>query len=244
MADSCVFERRLAATQVEEMLSVSTHYRCIAGHRVSCDLPYDNNKYDVRSICFVRDPVDRFVSEFYYLKKIGRDSKIGGAKTIEEFVDMVCVNPSRFSWALDPQAACTMLDFEQVDLLLRQRKLMVLPSEKFNDAMLLLNHIYPTSFKDVSYMSRNVNSKRPRALDPVLAEKIRSMNPKDTNLWGAAISFVEELIADCGCDFDQGILSKRRRMSIFSWIRGRFLEKGLELCGAIGVKMKYLKLPM
>ena len=91
------FENKLTKDQISWALNRGqTHLRCLAGHSVSADLPYDHPDYEVIGITILREPVDRLISEYFYLRKLGVKNIV--QKDWPDFIKGISENEPNFFW--------------------------------------------------------------------------------------------------------------------------------------------------
>ena len=71
--DSSLIEYQYTREQVEEILANCPWLRAYSSHKISLDLPYDTSAARLWAITFVRDPIARFRSHYFYLRQHARD---------------------------------------------------------------------------------------------------------------------------------------------------------------------------
>jgi hypothetical protein len=155
------YEAKLTKDQISWALNRGkTHLHCLAGHAVSADLPYDHPDYHVIGITIVREPVDRLISEYFYLRKLGVKNII--QKEWPEFLKEISESGPNFFW--DTQVRFLGVGLDELKQRIKEGKLVVIPQSRFDEGLIMLQDKYE-EFRDVSYVSRNINPARKATLD-------------------------------------------------------------------------------
>ena len=155
------YENKLTKDQITWALNRGGNYlRCLAGHAVSADIPYDHPDYDVIGITILREPADRLISEYFYLRKLGVKNLV--QKEWPDFIKEISENEPNFFW--DTQVRFLGVGLDELKTRIEEGKMVVIPQSRFDEGILLLQHRYP-EFKDVSYVSRNINPTRNASLE-------------------------------------------------------------------------------
>lgn len=182
--------------------------KVIGGHRVSFNVPYDRTDYDVRCVAFVRDPVDRLVSEFFYVRKVNPNGKIAKCGSLEAFVEHLETNPGEARWYFNTQWHCACLEMDTILSRMEAGKLFVLPTENFDRSLLILRKALPM-LRDVSYVARNRNQARPRTIPEDLKQRILRMNEQDSALYEASLKQYNRLLSELGSPEELASMEKR-----------------------------------
>jgi hypothetical protein len=156
------YEEKLKAEQIGSALSRGeNHLRCLGGHAVSANLPYDHPDYDVIGLTILRDPVDRLISEYFYLRKLGVKSQV--QKDWNGFLDEVAQSGTdSFFW--NTQLLFLGISMDEFKKRINEGQLFVIPQHRFDEGLLLLQKRF-FEFRDVSYVSRNINPNRREGLE-------------------------------------------------------------------------------
>ena len=151
------YEPRINREQIQWVLDQGTRLRCLAGHSVSADLPYDHIDYNVIGITFLRDPIDRLLSEYFYLRKLGFKNIMN--QDWVGFIHHIADNgPTDSFW--NSQAKSLQISPKNITSRIEEEKLIVIPQHKYDEGLLLLKHLFPKEFSDISYVSQNINPGR------------------------------------------------------------------------------------
>ncbi len=160
----------LSAQQLRWLLKYHAWVRCYSCHMLSGELPYDNETGKrVVGIAFVRDPVKRFMSNYNYQR--GADYLGGFAKEndLDAFISKAIVENENPMWRngqtfiLGGSHSASGLD--RIAELTKQGHLICLPTERFDEACILLERLFPNDFKDCSYAHYNVSKQKTTVSD-------------------------------------------------------------------------------
>jgi hypothetical protein len=156
------YEEKLKPEQIGWALSRGeTYLPCLGGHAVSANLPYEHADYDIIGLTILRDPVDRLISEYFYLRKLGVKSLV--QKDWNGFLDEIAQsNPDSFFW--NTQLRFLGISMDEFKKRINEGNLFVIPQHRFDEGLLLLQKRF-VEFRDVSYVSRNVNPSRREGLE-------------------------------------------------------------------------------
>ena len=164
------------ASQILEILNHHPTCTCLSGHKLSTDLPYDHPQYQLNPITFVRDPVDRFVSHYFFhrhhVKNWVPEAKF---MLLDEYIDWALVENNQIMYVNGQLRFLTGDAFEEnltlIDNLTTTNGLLLLPIEYFNDALVILNRLLPDSFASIFAERINISTKD-QTLTPKQRERI------------------------------------------------------------------------
>jgi hypothetical protein len=151
------YEKKLQPEQISWALNQGeNHLRCLAGHSVSANLPFEHPDYDVIGITIIRDPIDRLISEYFYLQKMGFKKFV--QKDWNGFLDEIAQStPDTFFW--NTQYRFLGLPINEFAKRINVGNLFVIPQHRFDEGLLLLQKRF-FEFRDISYVSQNINPSR------------------------------------------------------------------------------------
>lgn len=211
---SQLYEGAVATRNLALFIAESADRVGIGGHRVSLGLP-DVEDVDLKAISFVRDPIERIRSEFFYVRQL--PGEVGQNHVIRS-LDY----PSYLEYFLTHSEALEKIGSYQTRRLfgnmayseeyltevVLQKKLLLFPLKRFDDACVYLEKVFPDYFKDASFVKKNVNSCQDNARYTELEETLRSKLMKDNALYSLANrQFETNLIAE----FSEDTLMRVRR---------------------------------
>jgi len=177
------------AADVHGMLELNQQIDCIASHMITLDLPYNSKTFDINAISFVRDPVERVLSLYFHSLRMTKE--VGGETTnesVDKFFERV-FSEQKEKRFIDAQYRFLTHGFEDDDRLskikelIRSRKILIAPLERFDETCLVLEARFPNFFKNTCYTSRGMISPRNQEVSELLRSKILKANPLDSNLY-------------------------------------------------------------
>jgi len=166
-------------------------------------------------ITLLRDPVDRVVSLYHYLKLQDRMS-------IEEFVASppfkeMDNDQTRRIAGVDPEiGGCTIETLQAAQQNLRQHFTVAGTTERFDETLMLLKRKLGWSREIISY-PKNVNTARPptASLSPEVIAAVRSWNELDFQLWQYAGQLMDEAISVEGSGFREELERYKASSPVF-----------------------------
>ena len=195
---------------------IRNRFRCIMGH-----MPFGIHEYledNFRYITFIRDPVNRVLSQFgQYIRMIQNNELKGDKISLEEFVKsrptVLNNHQTRFISGLNFNSYTTEACFERALENIEKYFSIVGVVERFDESLLLLSRLY--HWQDISYVERNKAVKRISVseFDPHLIERIREANRLDTALHFHAIKVLNEKVREQGEIFKKDLRIFKRKQS-------------------------------
>lgn len=153
--------------------SITENTKCFLGHNL-----YGQHQEwgPCIYITMLRDPIDRVISHYYYVKHFVNDSSFVN-KSLDEFVEL-----DRFSNMQTRFITGGNLDLKQAINNLENFEFYGI-TEKFAESLFLLKMKF--GLKEIKYLKKNVNSERPniKNVSSRIIEKIRNKNEVDINLY-------------------------------------------------------------
>lgn len=180
-------EATFMANDLRLAMRINPLLACIAGHSLTPDSDLESVAPGIRYITLLRDPVDRYISQFRYWNR-----HLGKNETFAEFLE------HQPAWNVQTRKFDNSGDVEGARRRLQEKFFQVGVVEQFDQFLALLRAaLEPCSF-DVRYQAQNTAGSDNRERDELLGQygdEIRRVNADDIELY----NFVrEELIpADC-----------------------------------------------
>jgi hypothetical protein len=152
----------LSLQQLQWLLDYHDWLRCYSCHMLNGDLPYDNTSdIEVIGIAFVRNPVNRFISSYNF--QSGKNYRGGIAKEFkfDEFLQKTLVDDDNQMWRNGQTfvlgGSGTETGLAVVSERIKKKRLILLPTERFDESCVLLERLFQDDFKDCSYTRQNVS---------------------------------------------------------------------------------------
>jgi len=195
---SLLESKQYTAAEVSEIVRCHPQITCISDHKFSLDLPYDCAHALVRAVAFVRDPVDRFISRYFFHRHFEEVDSIAKRTSFMEFVDIELVKEKTLAqtnsqiYFLNRGRSKTDLDL--IADALDTGQAFLFPIERFDDACVCLEQLFPQVFTDLSYTAVNV-SQRDQAISNRERQTVADYLKRDAPLIELAHQFLDQTIA-------------------------------------------------
>ena len=166
--------KQYSRVDVQEIVRCHPQYKCISDHKFSFDLPYESSLVNIMALSYVRDPVDRFVSRYFFHRHFEEVNCVAQRMSFREFANSELVeqhvHPQTNSQIHFLTCGRSTEDLRLIENSLATGKAYLFPIERFDESCICLETLYPESFPDLSYVRSNV-SKR----DAEIAESEREL---------------------------------------------------------------------
>jgi hypothetical protein len=178
--------------QMSRIIAMFPRYDAIASHRYSFALPFDDPACPraVHALAFVRDPVERFLSTYFFSRRRP------GVDTLPVHLDIL---PYFEKFDRDPDL---MLNYKngqsrllagdgglaRIEELARAGHARVFPLHRFDDALLVLETRFPQFFPDCSYLE----IKNRTSYDQSVPDEVRPLIARHQDVDFALCKFAEE----------------------------------------------------
>jgi hypothetical protein len=215
-------DTRHRADDFGRVLDLHPFLRAYASHRVSTDLPFDRPDLDLVCVAFVRDPVDRFLSHYFFARSCpSYYSRLAKRVSLREYIQLTargelhapgdtvhtayaCSQTKFLANETGPAAVARLAD------LCERGRLLLLPSERFADACLMLEALFPDQFRDMSSSGRRNASRPDQPILPEDREAIRELVADDF----AVLELARQTFARRFDDLLPGKVADRRRAGL------------------------------
>jgi len=191
-----------SAEDVEGMCGMHPHFTCMASHLFSLSLPYQSDRFDFRALSFVRDPVDRALSLYFYNFRLARENPgFEPPQDIESFFAPILDTQSdgRFfdaQWQFLTHGLKSTFSMSDLEGLMMERKVLLAPVDCFDDACLLLEKRFPESIRNAAYGKSRNQSSRNANVPPQLLARLQEVNQRDRELHEKVSSLFARLVAE------------------------------------------------
>jgi len=174
----------------------------IGGHRLSLDLPFfDCPNIDIKAISFVREPIERIRSEYFYVKllpgNISQNEKIHQydySKYLEYLIKDEEARNKIGKYQLDFLFGKLQPSFNYIEKLIENNRFFLLPLDKFSQACLLLEKKFPDLIKDASFIKKNVRKEKKNKSFENLENQLRQLIINDYKLYKIANKQLSQLM--------------------------------------------------
>ncbi len=177
--------------QMSKILSVNPWLKCYSAHMASGDYPRKINGEKILGIAFIRHPVDRLISAYQYQGQT-RDNIWTGVDFSAFYKEVVTHDlwANGQAWIIGGSRDQSALDKIQKRII--NGELIILPTERFKDACIALETLYPEDFKDCTFTSSN-KSRHKYIPTAEQRSEITALMEIDINLHQLAIEFIDRI---------------------------------------------------
>ncbi len=197
---SLLESKQYTCDEVREIVKSQPWLRCMSDHKLSLDLPYDCPEALLHALAFVREPVDRYVSRYFFHRHAEIECAARSATDFRDFVDYELVqgnvephvrsqlcflNQGRSDW-----------DLSVVQQALANGRVYLFPIERFDEAAVCLEALFPDTFRDLSCVRVN-QAERSQTVAPEDLELVRQHVAQDLPLYELACSELDRWIESC-----------------------------------------------
>jgi len=187
--DASLIDDRYTSNQVAEILGNCPWLRAYSSHKISLDLPFDSPLARLHAIAFVRDPVARFVSHYFYLRHHALDwDPTARADSLDRYVERAV----KESWFTQQRQHSELRQLTErtgeeglrlVERHMAGGRVSVFPVERFDEACLVLERRFPHAFRDASYPRRKNRSQVDQSLSSEAEQRLReAIDPAEFDL--------------------------------------------------------------
>lgn len=181
---SLLESKQYTCDDIRLIANSQTWLGCMSDHKLSLDLPYDYPDAKIQALAFVRDPVDRYVSRYFYHRK----AEIDCAAKLTDFREFIeyelvqgNVEPQVMSQLHFLSLGRSISDMTFIQQTLATDQVVLYPVERFDEAAVCLEQKFPETFADLSYVMVN-QAKRDRQVAAEDLELVREKVAGDVPL--------------------------------------------------------------
>ncbi len=148
---------------VSEIVRCHPWVTAMSDHKLSLDLPYFHDDCDVFALSFVREPVERFISRYFFHRHFEEVNCIAQRMNFRDFAYAELVDEN-----VDPQTNSQIYflnngksndNLEVIEKALDSGRAYMFPIERFDEACICMEKLYPKAYSDLSYVRANVSTR-------------------------------------------------------------------------------------
>jgi len=197
---SLLESKQYTCDDVREIAKSQPWLRCMSDHKLSLDLPFDYPDAAIHAYTFVRDPVDRYVSRYFYHRRADIECAARSASDFREFIEYELVQghvePHVRSQLCFLNQGRSDRDLTVVHQALATGRAFLFPVERFDEAAICLETLFPETFRDLSYLPVN-QAERTQDVAPEDLALVRRHVSGDLPLYDLACQELERCLAQC-----------------------------------------------
>lgn len=191
--------KQYTSEEVDEIVRCHPWVRCFSDHKISFDLPFNSEHAQVLAFAYVRDPVERFISRYFFHRHFEEVNCIAQRLSFRDFAKAELVekncHPQTNSQIYFLNGGCSFSDMQIIHSALATGKAYLFPIERFDQSCICLERLFPESFSDLSYVPTNV-SKKDATIDEEDREFAARYLSEDKPVFELANRFLDELLAN------------------------------------------------
>lgn len=237
----------LTADDMQKICVYRPSLRLISSHCLTCDFPQKFAEKQIRIISFIRNPIDRFSSHYHFCRKSNihfepKAKELDINSYIDWFLDdnykptyENLHNPNLsqydfFSWNFEKH-----LGFDEIKKLIQENKLHLFPADKFDDACLVLQKLFPKDFRDMRY-NKNINkTNHKQKISDANYRKLQDKFKNDFALYQIAQNYLSDSKNDLFAEFQQDLNNFQKQKKSYATIENFKIRIG-------NFRKKYLKI--
>jgi hypothetical protein len=185
--------------EVSEIVRCHPWVRCFSDHKLSLDLPYHHADANVRAICFVRDPVERFISRYFFHRHFEEVNCLAQRVSFRDFAESELVrkecHPQTNSQIYFLNGGRSSEEMTVIQSALATGQAFLFPIERFDESCICLERMFPEAFTDLSYVRAN-ESKKDAEISQADRNLIRSFVEADYQLMEAGVELLERTLSE------------------------------------------------
>ena len=163
-SNSLLETKQYTSAEVNEIIRCHPWLTGFSDHKLSLDLPFDSQHADVHALCFVRDPVERFVSRFFFHRNFEEVNCIAQQMTFREFANAELVekfvHPQTNSQIYFLNGGIDNQRLDAIQSAIATERTCLFPIERFDESCICLEKLYPQTFTDLSYVRVNTSNRQ------------------------------------------------------------------------------------
>lgn len=189
--------KQYTCNDVSEIIRCHPWVKCFSDHKMSLDVPFEHEHARVFALCYVRDPVERFISRYFFHRHFEQVNCIAQRMSFQDFATAELINqdaPAQTNSQIYFLNGGRSLDsLSVVNHALATGRAYLFPIERFDESCICLERLFPNAFSDLSYVPANVSKK-----DAVISDSERKLVERylkrDYPVMELADRFLEQLL--------------------------------------------------
>ena len=162
-SSSLLETKQYTRNDVSEIVRCHPWVTCLSDHKLSLDLPYEHEHANVLALCYVRDPVERFISRYFFHRHFEEVNCIAQRMSFRDFavaeLEHQEVSPQTNSQIYFLNGGDSDSDMTVIESAVSTGQAFLFPIERFDESCILMEQRFPDHFKDLSYVRANVSKK-------------------------------------------------------------------------------------
>jgi hypothetical protein len=198
--------KQYTCKEVGEIVRCHPWVRCFSDHKISLDLPFDSEHAQILALAYVRDPLERFISRYFFHRHFEEVNCLAQRLSFRDFAQAELVekncHPQTNSQIYFLNGGRSFSDLQVIESALATGSAYLFPIERFDESCICLERLFPESFSDLSYLPVNVSNKDTR-IDDIDRDFALSYLREDQHVIDLANSFLDDLLAKTFCQLEE-----------------------------------------
>ena len=196
-SNSLLETKQYSPSEVAEIVVAHPWVKCLSDHKLSLDLPYDLQASNILALSYVRDPVERFISRYFFHRHFEEVNCIAQQMSFRDFanaelVEQRCPKQTNSQiYFLNHGRSFTETDIIQSAI--DSGKAFLFPIERFDESCICMERLYPTMFTDLSYVRANVSKRDAQVSEEEREFALRYLK-QDYPVWEMAQKFMDQTL--------------------------------------------------
>ncbi len=161
--------KQYSRNDVSEIIRCHPWVTCMSDHKLSLDLPYRHDDANVFAISFVRDPISRFTSRYFFHRHFEEVNCLAQRMSFRDFarteLEEGFADPQTNSQIYFLNGGKSNSDLTIIQHALETGNAHLFPIERFDEACVCMEQLFPEAFPDMSYVSVNVSKRDQQVSD-------------------------------------------------------------------------------
>ena len=162
-SQSLLETKQYTREDVSEIVRCHPWVKCFSDHKLSLDLPFHHDEYQIQALSYVRDPVERFISRYFFHRHFEEVNCIAQRMSFRDFANAELieqqVHPQTNSQIYFLNGGRSFDDMSLIREAIATGRAFLFPIERFDESCVCLERLFPTTFSDLSYVRANVSKK-------------------------------------------------------------------------------------
>lgn len=201
--NSILNDYQYSIQQIRRIIQLYPSCTCLTGHKLSLNLPYDEDEYAILSSTFIRNPVDRLVSHYFFHRNHTDFVPETKKMCLHDYIEWALKN-QKLEMYLNGQVKfltgdSTVKGLNKISKLVASGKLFILPLSKFDQSLTYLNKRFPKTFRSQLYTRTNV-SQKDQTINPETLKMIDELCELDNVLYNESKLFLKNELLKYICN--------------------------------------------
>ena len=197
-SNSLLETRQYTRGEVGEIIQGHSWLRCMSDHKLSLDLPFEMEEVNLLALSYVREPVERFISRYFFHRHFEEVNCIAQQMSFRDFANAELVKqecpPSTNSQIYFLNHGKSNTELDVVHAALNTGKAFLFPIERFDESCICLERMFQQSFADLSYVRANVSKRDAKVTEEERAFAHRYLK-QDYPVWEMSQRFLDQTLA-------------------------------------------------